>query len=35
MAKHNGHLTKANRKAFNRQQNRISRSIARDKHNDK
>jgi len=35
MAKHNGHLTKAEQKGINRQQNRISRSIARDKHNDK
>ena len=35
MAKHNGHLTKAEQKGINRQQHRISRSIARDKHNDK
>ncbi len=35
MAKHNGHLTKAEQRGINRQQNRISRSIARDKHNDK
>lgn len=35
MAKHNGHLTKAEQAGINRQQNRISRSIARDKHNDK
>ena len=31
MAKHNGHLTKAEQAGINRQQNRISRSIARDK----
>ena len=31
MAKHNGHLTKAQQAGINRQQNRISRSIARDK----
>ena len=31
MAKHNGHLTKAEQRGLNRQQNRISRSIARDK----
>ena len=31
MAKHNGHLTKAERRGINRQQNRISRTIARDK----
>jgi hypothetical protein len=35
MAKHNGHLTKAEQRNINRQQNRISHSIARDKHNDK
>jgi hypothetical protein len=35
MAKHNGHLTKAEQARINRQQNRISRSIARDKHNNK
>jgi hypothetical protein len=35
MAKHNGHLTKAEQARINRQQNRISHSIARDKHNDK
>jgi hypothetical protein len=35
MAKHNGHLTKAEQRGINRQQNRISHSIARDKHNDK
>lgn len=32
MAEHNGHLTKAEQKGINRQQNRISRSIAKDKH---
>lgn len=31
MAKHNGHLTKAEQAGINRQQNRISRSIHRDK----
>jgi hypothetical protein len=31
MAKHNGHLTKAEQKGLNRQENRISRSIYRDK----
>ena len=31
MAKHNGHLTKAEQAGINRQQNRISRSIRRDK----
>ena len=31
MAKHNGHLTKAEQRGLNRQQNRISRSIAREK----
>src|ERR1700751_165611 len=31
MAKHNGHLTKAEQRGINRQQNRISRSIKRDK----
>jgi hypothetical protein len=31
MAKHNGHLTKAEQRGINRQQNRISRSIYRDK----
>jgi hypothetical protein len=31
MAKHNGHLTKAEQKGINRQQNRISRSIRHDK----
>jgi hypothetical protein len=32
MAQHNGHLTKAEQKGINRQQNRISKSIAKDKH---
>jgi hypothetical protein len=32
MAKHNGHLTKPEQKGLNRQENRISRSIYRDKH---
>ena len=32
MAEHNGHLTKKEQVGINRQQNRISRSIARDKH---
>jgi hypothetical protein len=32
MAKHNGHLTKAEQKGINRQQNRISKSIYNDKH---
>jgi Spy/CpxP family protein refolding chaperone len=31
MAKNNGHLTKAEQRGINRQQNRISRSIAKDK----
>jgi hypothetical protein len=31
MAAHNGHLTKAEQRGINRQQNRISRSIKRDK----
>jgi hypothetical protein len=35
MAKHNGHLTKAEQRGLNRQQNRISRSIKRDKTNNK
>jgi len=33
MAKHNGHLTKAEQARINRQQNHVSRSIYRDKHN--
>jgi hypothetical protein len=32
MAKNNGHLTKSEQKGINRQQNRISKSIAKDKH---
>jgi hypothetical protein len=32
MAAHDGHLTKAEQKGINRQQNRISRSIYKDKH---
>ena len=32
MAEHNGHLTKAEQRGINRQQNRISRSIYKDKH---
>jgi len=35
MSKHNGHLTKAEQRGINRQQNRISRSIARDKASNK
>lgn len=31
MAKHNGHLTKPEQRRLNRRENRISRSIARDK----
>lgn len=34
MAKNNGHLTKAEQKGINRQQNRISKSIYKDKHSD-
>jgi hypothetical protein len=33
MAEHNGHLTKAEQKGINRQQDRISKSIYKDKHN--
>jgi len=33
MAAHNGHLTKAEQRRLNRRENRISRSIYRDKHN--
>ena len=33
MAKHNGHLTKAEQRQLNRRENHISRSIYRDKHN--
>jgi len=32
MAQHNGRLTKAEQKGINRQQNRISKSIYKDKH---
>jgi uncharacterized lipoprotein YajG len=32
MAQHNGHLTKAEQRGLNRQENRISRSTYRDKH---
>ena len=32
MAKNNGHLTKAEQRGINRQQNRISHTIAKDKH---
>jgi len=32
MVAHNGHLTKAEQNGINRQQNRISRSIYKDKH---
>ena len=35
MAKHDGHLTKAIRRQFNRRENRISRSIYRENHNNK
>jgi hypothetical protein len=35
MAKHNGHLTKAEQKQLNHRENRISRSIYKDKHNNK
>jgi hypothetical protein len=35
MAKNNGHLTKAEQKGINRQQNRISKSIYKDKHENK
>jgi hypothetical protein len=35
MAEHNGHLTKAEQRGINRQQNRISKSIYKDKHNNK
>jgi hypothetical protein len=33
MAAHNGHLTKAEQRNLNHRENRISRSIKRDKHN--
>ncbi len=32
MAAHNGHLTKTEQKGINRQQNRVSKSIYKDKH---
>jgi hypothetical protein len=35
MAKNNGHLTKTEQHQLNRRQNRISRSIYKDKHNNK
>ncbi len=35
MAKHNGHLTKAEQRQLNRRENRISHSIYKDKHNNK
>jgi hypothetical protein len=35
MAKNNGHLTKAEQRGINRQQNRISKSIAKDKASNK
>jgi hypothetical protein len=35
MAEHNGHLTKAEQRGINRQQNRISKSIYKDKHTTK
>jgi hypothetical protein len=35
MAKHNGHLTKAEQRQLNRRQDRISHSIYKDKHNGK
>ena len=35
MAKHNGHLTKAEQRQLNRRENRISHSIYQDKHNNK
>ncbi len=33
MAKHNGHLTKAEQRHLNHRENRISKSIYKDKHN--
>jgi hypothetical protein len=33
MAKNNGHLTKAEQNKINRQQNHVSKSIYKDKHN--
>jgi len=35
MAKHNGHLTKAEQRQLNGRENRISRSIYRDKQKNK
>ena len=35
LAKNNGHLTKGEQKGINRQQNRISKSIAKDKESNK
>ena len=35
MAKHNGHLTKAEQRQLNRRENRTSRAIYRDKHDGK
>jgi hypothetical protein len=35
MAKHNGHLTKAEQAHLNQRENRISKSIYKDKHNNK
>ena len=35
LAKHNGHVTQAEQRQLNRRENRISRSIYRDKHNNK
>ncbi|MGB9072917.1 MAG: hypothetical protein WCC22_09610 [Terriglobales bacterium] len=35
MAKHNGHLTKPEQRGLNRQENRISRTIYKDKHDKK
>lgn len=35
MAKHKGHLTKAEQRQLNRRENRISRTIYKDKHNNK
>src|SRR5258708_40052348 len=35
MAKHNGHLTKAEQRQLNRRQDRISRTIYKDKHSNK
>jgi hypothetical protein len=35
MAKHNGHLTKGEQARLNQRESRISRSVARDKHNNR